>query len=172
MADEKDKFPRVGLIETWAPVDAPQYIPGNPHNLPPRRDRPNRIGSGVTLIGGDDGPTGAPSTGGLGGVDPIAIWNPHAYANIIEGTFIVSATTSQKFLDEPTSRRNLLMIRNSSAAANVYVSFGRDASVIGSIIRLAANQIVLFDTVVPQDDVYVIGDAAGSIAYGYSTISL
>lgn len=176
MATNPPIFPSVGLL---SPVDNPNYIPGSPHNLPPRRDRPNIRGyigvpgqSLVTDRRSGDGPTvGGASGGPLSGYGAEPFFNPHAYAQVIEGTFVVTLA-SQKFLDQPDSWRNILMIRNSSAAANIYVSFGRDASVTGSIIRLSSNQILLFDTVVPQDDLYVIGDAAGSIAYGYSTIVL
>jgi hypothetical protein len=111
----------------------------------------------------------------VGGATSPALRNPvqavtasHWYAQIISVAFSVT-TTSQRLLDQSAAWRNFLAIRNSSASANIYVGFGLDASTTASWLRLAAGTIVLFDTVVPQDDLYFIGDAAGSVAIGYST---
>ena len=108
---------------------------------------------------------GATSPGNPG---PMHITAAHWYAQTISLSFAIT-TTSQRLLDQPISVRNFLAIRNSSASANVYVGFGTDANPASSWLKLAAGTIILFDTVVPQDDLYFVGDAAGSIAIGYST---
>ena len=95
----------------------------------------------------------------------------HWYANIIEG-FVAVAQNSGKFLDVPVTVRNMLFLRNASAAANIFIGFGNQASTASSILRLTPNTIILFDTVVPQNDLYAIADAAaGFLAFGYSTTS-
>jgi hypothetical protein len=81
-------------------------------------------------------------------------------------------TTSVKFLDEPTGRRNMLGLRNASAGAQIlYIGFNQDA-VSTSWLSLTAGTIVLFDDVVPQDDLYVLSSLAGGIlAYAYSNFA-
>ena len=175
--DSDGRLPPVGMIYDLEPVDHPQFIPGSPHNLPPRRDRPNRRGylglSGNSLV--DDGlgpeilPPGTPTAGpGAGEGQPVI--DPHHYAFITEGQF-TAGLASLEMIQESPSKRNYLMIRNNSATAVIFVSFGRDASLF-SPVRLSSNQMMLLDAVVPQDDVHVLSDTAGtSVVYAYSTIS-
>jgi len=112
-------------------------------------------------------PRGGPTSPGAPRL--VQVSAPHWYAQIISASFPV-AQISQKLLDQSGSWRNMLAIRNSSATANVFVGFGTDASLTASWLRLAAGDIILFDTVVPQDDLYFIADAvAATIALGYST---
>jgi hypothetical protein len=66
-------------------------------------------------------------------------------------------------LPQAIGLRNLLILRNSSPGAQViFVSFGTNASTV-SVLRLTAGQTVLFDTVVPQNEVNAIADVAGAI---------
>ena len=175
--DSDGRLPPVGMIYDLEPVDHPQFIPGSPHNLPPRRDRPNRRGylglSGSSLV--DDGlppeilPPGTPTAGpGAGEGQPVI--DPHHYAYITEGQFN-AGLISLRMIEESPTKRNYLMIRNTSATAVIFVSFGRDATSV-SPVRLSSNQMMLLDAVVPQDDVYVLSDTAATVvAYAYSTIA-
>lgn len=152
------------LLSPWAPVNVPQVLSGYPHNLPPRRDRPR-----WDPFTGMGTPGDAPSTG-PGAFPGDWTYDPHHYAELIQGNLAVGLASVQ-LLSEPASRRNFLSIRNSSPGTEViFVSFGSAASAL-SWLRLTANQIVLFDTVVPQNDIYVISDTAtGAVAYAFSTI--
>lgn len=69
--------------------------------------------------------------------------------------------SSALVLPESNQLRNFLGLRNSSAAAIVYVEFGTAASA-NSWLALTAGQIVLLDTAVPQDAVYAFGSAASA----------
>lgn len=140
-------------------------------------DMPPGIGpDGLPIDGGGLVPPGGGlvSPGGMptGGTVTGSVWTAeaHRYANLIELNFTVT-TTSQKFLDAPDTYRNLLAFRNTSATANIYIGWGRDAST-ASVFRLEPDIMILFDAVVPQNDIYVIGDAAGSVSIAYSTIAL
>jgi hypothetical protein len=76
-----------------------------------------------------------------------------------------------KFLDSPIGRRNLLGFRNNSGVVgeNIFIGFGRDATT-NSWLRLTPGTIILFDTVVPQDDLYAVSEAGTpNLGYIYST---
>lgn len=81
----------------------------------------------------------------------------------------IGVADSVLFLTQPSAQRNMLGFRNASAAGNIYINFGAQADA-NSWLRLAPNDMLLFDTVVPQDDLYAIADAAGCVlAVSYST---
>jgi len=164
--DPVEGFPPVGLLYDLIPVDHPQYIPPSPHNLPPSRDRPAQRSNRFAGMLPSDVPTSGPSYS-----DPAPVREDHRYARLTESVATVGNAVSAIVLPEPTTRRNFLSFRNNSAAANIYVAFGRDAS-LQSVFRLTPNQILLFDTVVPQDDMYALADAAAAqLVYSYSTIA-
>lgn len=133
----------------FLPWNSPTYIPGSPHNLPSAND-----------IGGGSAPV-SPQT--------VPIREVYRYASLTTISITVG-TTSQKFLDQPIGKRNFLGFRNaSSAAQNLYIDFNGNATT-SSWLYLAPGTFVLFDNVVPQDDLYVISDVAGGVlAYAYST---
>lgn len=150
------------LISPLAPVNVPQVLPsGYPHNLPPRRDQAKWSPFTGLSSSSSTGPGVYPSA---------AFYDPHHYANVIQGVLAVGLTSLQ-LLTEPATRRNMLAVRNSSPAAEIiFVSFGAPAS-SSSWLRLTTNQIALFDEVVPQNDVYVISDTAtGQVSFAFSTI--
>jgi hypothetical protein len=93
----------------------------------------------------------------------------HAYASLTEGVVLIGLT-AVLVLAESAQRRNLLIIRNSSPLVeNIFVAFNTPATQ-ATPLRLLPNQIVLFDTVVPQDDMWVISDTiSGRVSYSYST---
>ena len=105
----------------------------------------------------------------------LPVTAPHWYSNPIEAAFSApNSTNNQLFLAAQGGgvARNFLLLRNASATANIYVGFGGPATV-NSTLRIAPNTVVLFDTVVPQSDLYAYADAAaGLLAYTYSTVVL
>ena len=134
------------------PWSSPTYIPGAPHNLPKRTDTTSSERSGSFIAG-----------------DVANIRENYRYASLVTASLTVG-TTSVKFLDQPIGKRNLLSFRNASTTSQIlYIDFNSQAT-IGSWLALAAGAIILFDSVVPQDDLYVISSAAGGqLAYAYST---
>lgn len=139
----------------WLPWSNPNYIPGAPHNLPARPD---------PAVAGSSGTAGLVVPG-----DVVNVRENYRYASLITVSLTVG-TTSIKFLDQPIGKRNMLGFRNASTAGQVlYIEFNGTATT-GAWLALTAGTIVLFDTVVPQDDLYVISSAAGGqLAYAYST---
>lgn len=137
-------------LEPW---QSPSYIPGAPHNLA-KRPEPGSTASAAGLVAAGD------------------TWNvreQYRYASLVTATLTVG-TTSVKFLDQPIGKRNMLGFRNASTGGQVlYVEFNAQATT-GTWLAIQPGSIILFDTVVPQDDLYVIADVAGaSLAYAYST---
>lgn len=143
-----DLFPPVRLLSDLEPFSSPTFIPPTPHNLPVE-----------TAAVSSDVPASV-----------INVAESYRYASIIDLTFTTS-TTSQQFLDSPIGRRNILGFRNTSNVAGeiIYIGFGRNATT-NSWLTLVPGQITLFDTVVPQDDLYALA-ATGTpvLAYIYST---
>lgn len=93
-----------------------------------------------------------------------------AFARVIDFSTATVANQSTNFLNSTDAYRNYLMLRNASAAANIYIGFGTDASAF-STLRLIPGAIALFDAVVPQDDLYYFADAAaGTLCCAYSTV--
>lgn len=137
-------FPRVRPLATFKPWQAPQSLDA----VPQERQLAPAIASGAVVQARD----------------ATATREPHRYATL-NGSLVFQVTTlSQLVLPAPQNYRNMLMMRN--VGANVlYIEFGRDAST-NATIQLQPNQILLFDTVVPQDDVSAIAGA------GTSTLSL
>lgn len=102
-----------------------------------------------------------------------AIYDPHHYAEIISGNYANAAIVpSVLVVPRNSSKRNLLVLRNPSASANVYIDFGQPASAT-STIQIPAGVTLMFDVVVPQPDIWVYGDAGPwAVSYSYSTISV
>lgn len=145
-------FPPVQYVSDLLPWESPTYIPPSPHNLPARPDPA----------------LGTTTRNSLGG-DTANIREIYRYASVTSLSVTVG-TTSIKFLDQPIGKRNFLGFRNASTGTqNIYIDFNGLATT-GSWLVLTPGQIILFDTVVPQDDLYVIADAASAVlAYAYST---
>jgi hypothetical protein len=83
------------------------------------------------------------------------------YGNFVTITKAMAVVGSIQFLNAPVGKRNFLAIRNTSVTANIFLEFGKDATQ-DSVIRLTPNAIFLLDAVVPQDDLYMIGDAVNA----------
>lgn len=160
------------------------FLDGQPHNIPNSENRPDPVGynsvTPVTHIVARGG------TAGVGGLtrepDDISqrvtrnyqqIRDPHHYAKILaeQSGFSVPTTAGGVLcLPEPDGQRAYLAVRNTSATANVYLAFG-NVPTTQSVLRLTANQIFLWDTTVPQGDMYAIADAASAtISFAYSNL--
>lgn len=145
-------FPPFRYLNEREPWGTPQYIPPSPNNLPVRPE-PGAAPNTTQTI----------STGQT--VDTREVYR---YASVVTVSLNVS-TTSIKFLDAPIGKRNFLGFRNASATQILYIDFNATATT-GAWLALTAGTLVLFDTVVPQDDLYVVSSAAGGVlAYAYST---
>lgn len=145
--------PPVGLLSQRLPFDAPQQLgQGQPHNLPPPIARPGMRTFQPVAEPGLPAPLGP-----LGPSTPID--DKYRYAEFNGEQVIAVGAADVLVLVEPPQRRNLLMFRN-SGGTNLFLAFGAVAT-SNSVTRLASNQMVLFDSVVPQDEVHCISDAAG-----------
>ena len=147
-----NNFPPVGWLNRREAWSAPQYVPGYPHNLPAKADAAVQT-----------------TTNFPGYSSTVSITDPYRFASIVDLS-IITTVFSVKFLDQPIGKRNTLGFRNASTASQViYIGFGGNATT-GSWLQINPGTIVLFDAVVPQDDLYVISDVtAGVLAYVYST---
>jgi hypothetical protein len=147
-----DDFPPVQYVSDLLPWESPLFIPGSPHNLPSRPEPGLQTTTRNTVSG-----------------DTLSIREVYRYASVTSLSVTIG-TTSFKFLDQPIGKRNFLGFRNASTASqNIYIDFSSQATT-ASWLLLAPGTTILFDTVVPQDDLYAIADAAGAqLAYAYST---
>lgn len=146
-------FPPVTYLNNRQAWGSPQYIPPSPNNLPVRPE-----------------PGSAPNTTqSLGGGSTVDVRESYRYANVVSVQLTVG-TASIKFLDAPIGKRNFLGFRNASSGGQLlYIEFNAQASA-GAWLTLNPGVILLFDTVVPQDDLYVISNGAGALlSYAYST---
>lgn len=134
------------------PWSSPTYIPSAPHNLPKRPEQTTSERSGVFSVG-----------------ESVNVRNAYQYASLVTGSLTIG-TTSIKFLDQPIGKRNLLSFRNASTGGQtIYIEFNAQATT-SAWLALTAGTIILFDAVVPQDDLYAIASGAGgTLAYAYST---
>jgi hypothetical protein len=139
----------------WPPLqpwDYPQSVPQLP-----RGQVPSPVLGGQSLPG-----SGA-------GARPVR--DPHHYATLSGSARLPVDTASVLILAAPPTYRNMLLVRN-TGATNVFIEFGTDADATRTPIRLAPNSILIFDSVVPQDDVFAVGDAAGGfVGISYSNVN-
>ena len=143
-------FPRVRPLGNRTPWSAPQTIEAVPEV---RTIRP-AIASGAIV-------QARPAA---------AVREAHRYAQI-NGSVVFNITTaSQLILPAPQNFRNMLILRN-VAGNPVNLDFGRDADA-NAPIQLVAGGILLFDTVVPQDDIYAIGiGGTATLSVGFSNLN-
>lgn len=101
---------------------------------------------------------------------PVLVFDEHHYARFNGETVAsVSNTAPQVVLPESAMLRNMLQLRNASASADIYVSFGANASIY-SILKLAAGDQILYDVGVPQDFISAFASAASAfLVIGFST---
>ncbi len=143
-------FPRVRPLGARTPWSAPQTIEAVPEV---RTIRP-AIASGAVV-------QARPAA---------AVREAHRYAQI-NGSVVFNITTaSQLILPAPQNFRNMLILRN-VAGNPINLDFGRDADA-NAPVQLVAGGILLFDTVVPQDDIYAIGiGGTATLSVGFSNLN-
>ena len=140
------RFPPVRPLPGLTPWSAPQKLEA----IPEIRRMAPAIASGAVVQAKDATP----------------VREAHRYAQI-NGSVVFNVTAeSQLTLASPQNFRNMLMLRNVSGGS-IYIDFGRDAAT-NAPLELVPGAIILFDTVVPQDDIYAIapgGAAVLSVAF-------
>lgn len=165
--------------ETYDPAQSP-----NPGVRMPDRFQPWPSGiprSPPVRVGSDRGISSA--TGGFANLaKPDGVFDRWHVAYPLNLSFPLtdSPTQSLKVLTQPDGYRNLLIIRNASPGTEIiYVSFGQEATTSSALALtgvLAANTlggIALFDVVVPQQDIWVLGSATTAVVVlSYSNIPL
>lgn len=156
-------FPPVGYEGYAAPFDSPQKQRGQS-----MREAAYGNAGGAVIM------PSAPTSGQQAGQPLAPVYDMHHYAWAHGSTIFTIAQPNQsyKFLESQQALRNMLGLRNPGAVGNLYIEFGNQATT-SSWLQLAPGQYVLFDIVVPQDDLYVLSDNAGAFAltYIYSTFT-
>lgn len=142
-------FPRVRPLGNRTPWSAPQTIEAVPEV---RTIRP-AIASGAIV-------QARPAA---------AVREAHRYAQINGSVVFNIAGASQLIIPAPQNFRNFLIMRN-VGADQIFIDFGRDATTV-SPLMLQSNQQVLFDTVVPQDDIYALCSGSSILSVGFSNIN-
>lgn len=152
------RFPPVSLLAPRELVAEPQRLPGSPSAFTAQAViRPSGFAAQAPSFSPTE--TSAPR-----------VFDSHHYANVSDLFNAIPNGSSILILEAPSGLRNYLMLRNCSATANIYIGFGNDASP-NSTLKLEAGQIALFDTVLPQNDLYAYGDAVSAfLAFSYSNI--
>ena len=146
-------FPPFRYLNEREPWGTPQYIPPSPNNLPVRPEPGAAPNTTQTVASGST-------------IDTREIYR---YASVVTVSLNVG-TSSIKFLDAPIGKRNFLGFRNASTGTQIlYIDFNATATT-GAWLAISPGTLVLFDTVVPQDDLYVVASVASAVlAYAYST---
>lgn len=152
------------------PWSQPGQIPYGPQRFRPA----GASGAGLTPGGALPGNGGAfPVAGGAEG-GGVETFTRYPFASLRGSIRVPVAATAPGTLviAAPPTFRNFAGFRNASATANIFLEFGNEAS-LNSFIRLAPNEILLFDAVVPQDDVFAFADGADAfIVAAQSVFSL
>jgi hypothetical protein len=148
--------PPTQFLSQLAPVDHPQMVAGAGMALP-RFSAPSDANAQPSILSRTANP----------------VLDQHRYA-YVGGSLTLQpvANVSNQIIQAQNALRNALFFRNASTTANFYVEFGTDATT-NAALQLQPGQTIFFDTVVPQDDVFVLADAAsGILRYWYSTIGV
>lgn len=146
-------LPPVRPLPTFDPWGQPQMLEQLPRDFVPATG---------PIVGRAPGAIGALLPNQIAD-DVQTVRDPHRYARLSGSARLNVGIASGLILASPPTFRNFLVIRNNSAAANIYVDFGIAADINRTPIRLIPNAILIFDSVVPQDDVFAIADAGGGV---------
>jgi hypothetical protein len=150
-------MPPVRPLRNLEPWSAPQTLLRNSAPVPDRLAYQASLG----------GPL--PTSGFL----PVQSWiaEAHRYATLNTSNFAIPVA-GQLVLAEPPMFRNFLALRNTDSTDTIYINFGVSAGA-QSLISLAPGQFLVFDTVVPQNDIFAASSAnTPNLSIGYSTIAL
>jgi hypothetical protein len=144
----------LGGLDPWATTQALEQLPRDytPMTGPiVGRAAGGGLGAGGGLLPGQMAP------------DVQTIRDPHRYARLSGSARLPVGTASGLVLGAPPTWRNFLVVRNLSAAANIFLDFGIAADVTRTPIRLIPDAMLFFTDVVPQDDMFAVADAAGGV---------
>jgi len=126
----------------WGRV--PGYSPPGPHNLP--RGAAARWG-----------------TAGAGVPPGIDVREVNRYP-MVTTVAINVGLTGQLLVSQPDTTRIVLIVRcDASSAGSILVAFGISASINTAAFTIPPGGVLLLDYVVPQDDVFIVGSAAGCV---------
>ena len=145
------RFPPVRPLPTMKPWSAPQTIEAVPEI---RTMRP-AIASGAVVQASNS----------------AAVREAHRYAQINGSVVFQINDRSQLVLAAPQNFRNMLILRNVSGNP-IFLDFGRDAD-LNAPIQLQSGVMMVFDTVVPQDDIFAVCGPAGAatLSMGFSNLN-
>jgi hypothetical protein len=165
-----NEFDPVDPMATLVPWGVPQTLTQRPREE--NRGHPVLGGAGGLAAGENFSQPLAPNQAALIQAQIAQRVQDPWRRGLVNGTIVAGVgTTSTLILAQSDVSRNFLIIRNTSAGANIYINFGNDANAGLSTLLLAPNGFVGFDVVVPQDDIFAVADAAGGqLAISYSTV--
>lgn len=95
--------------------------------------------------------------------DPInnAVVEPNRYSNFNNQAILVGLA-STLVLRAPSGRRVFLFVVNTHAVQTLFIRFGANVDAIIGVPIQPLFGFIGFDIVVPQDDVYLVGNGAGT----------
>jgi len=147
-------------------------FPGDAPVVTPRTFPVSRARDGGIKIAGQTLPVSpaAPQT-------PVAqigqpVYQPGLYGDAFTFPVVFAgAGASGIALPRPKNKRVLLLIQNQLAANNIFYCFDRIADNV-SCILIGAGGNRLFDSVVPQGNLYIFALGAGSVVIEYMNIDI
>ncbi len=74
---------------------------------------------------------------------------------------VTAGLNNQLILDRPQGKRIYLLIQNTHATQNMFVAFGTIATALNGI-KINPGGNLFLDTIVPQNEVQIIADGAGT----------
>jgi hypothetical protein len=142
-----------------------------PHQQPQLYTPNDRARANVPTVHDVQQAQASPAVNG-GDSQVVPVFDGHRYPpDVVDLNFPVPANNagSTKIVDAPQGYRELLGFRNTDAASNVLISFGKQAT-SNSFLSLAPGQMVLFDDSVPQGDIFVLSstNVAATVTVFYS----
>jgi len=102
---------------------------------------------------------------------PQANYNPGQYGDLQILPITLVANADQLCLPRPSITRVMLLIQNTLVAATINITFDNQANA-GNSIQLPAGGNLLFDTIVPQNDLHISCASAGVIIVAYMNIDI
>jgi len=103
---------------------------------------------------------------------PVPMWTPGQYGDLQLRPITYLVTGDQLVLSRPIrAQRVLLIIQNSLATGNIVVNFDNPASGINGIF-LAPQGSLIFDNIVPQNDVHIYCFALTTLVIAYMEIDI
>lgn len=98
--------------------------------------------------------------------EPKPVYDDSQYGESFNFQVLLVAGQPVKVLDRPNNRRIQLTIQNQNAVGNVFYAFDKAADTVNGIIVPAGGNR-LWDTVVPQGDLWLIAPANSTVVIEY-----